>query len=124
MIALGEWDGTGTAVHEIGHSLENHSPGLSDVVREFLKYRLKGEAPQKLNAVLGPTYEDHEVGAKDEFDKAFGEHGWYVGKIYHDGATEVTSMGIQRMYDDPVSFCQKDPEYAKLIIGVLRGHLR
>jgi hypothetical protein len=114
-----------TVIHEWGHHLENFLPGADKAVRQFLNHRLKGEKPQKLKTVL-PTrsFDDSEHGAKDEFDKAFGDSGWYVGKIYRDGQTELISMGLEKLWQNGPEFAQKDPEYCKFILGILDGSLR
>ena len=38
--------------------------------------------------------------------------------------TEVTAMGIEQMFKDPVGFATADPEFATYIIGVMHGPLR
>jgi hypothetical protein len=115
----------GLVVHEWGHHIEYNVPGAKKAAGEFLRYRLKGEKPQKLKDVLPQRkYKNDEIAAKDEFDKAFGpESGWYVGKIYSGGATEIISMGLERLYEDGAAFARKDPEYCKFILGVLDGSL-
>jgi hypothetical protein len=89
---------------------------------EFLMHRVGNKKPQQLNKVFpGSNYGDSEVGRKDQFDKAFGETAaWYCGKDYPNKATEILSMGIQIMKDDPGVFFAKDPEYAKFIMTVLQ----
>ena len=49
----------------------------------------------------------------------------YSGRVYADSldeahATEVLTMGLQRLYEDPVGFAKKDPDYFKFILSVLR----
>ena len=81
---------------------------------------------RKLNDVMkGGGYKDDELGRKDKFDRAFTEaDAWYVGKPYKHRATEVLSMGMQKMYNDPVEFAKLDPEYCKWVLGILDGSLR
>jgi hypothetical protein len=49
----------------------------------------------------------------------------YVGKDYvHLGkhyATEVTSMGIERLNDDPIEFAKNDTDFFDHVIRILRG---
>ena len=33
-------------------------------------------------------------------------------------------MGLQKLWEDPATFARKDPEYFKLITGILDGSLR
>jgi hypothetical protein len=125
-IALAKSDDAGTVIHEWGHRIEGEIPGVQKRANEFLDHRLKGETPQQLNKVLhGSSYDDHEMGAKDDFEKAFGaSHAWYVGKRYKHGATEIVSMGIEKLYREPLGFATDDPEYCKFILGILDGSLR
>jgi hypothetical protein len=114
-------------VHEMGHHVEFRIDGVFKAAKEFLEYRVKGQALKKLNELFpGSGYKDDEFGRDDEFGKAFGAGttaSWYVGKHY-DGATEIVSMGLEKLYTDPVEFARKDPEYCKFIIGILDGSLR
>jgi hypothetical protein len=57
------------------------------------------------------------MGWKDEFF----DH--YCGKYYKDGATEIISMGLEKMYKDPIAFLDKDPEYFEFIVKVMWGDL-
>lgn len=117
--------GTSTVVHEVGHWLENNVPGANKAVRDFLNRRVGKEEYTSL-AKLFPSYnyDAHEMGRKDNFGKLWGEdssRAYYAGKSYGDKDTEILSMGLDTLYDDPVGFAKKDPEYFELIVGVLEG---
>jgi hypothetical protein len=100
------YDGTVLA-HEFGHCLEEAIPEIKEKCTDFLKRRTEGLTPTKL-------YEGRdEMGIKDSFV----HH--YVGKIYESGGTEVLSMGIQCLIDDPLGFYEKDPEHFKLTVELL-----
>jgi hypothetical protein len=119
-------DAVAIAVHEWGHAVEAQVPGLEQLAHDFHAYRTAGETPQKL-ADLFPAhgYEPDEAGVADRWQDHFGEtRAYYVGKTYEHGATEILSMGVEALYRDPAGFARNDPEYAKFIIGVLRGDLR
>jgi hypothetical protein len=114
-----------TVAHETGHHIEFNDPDAKRAANAFLDKRLaeSGEAIRPLNDIakakgLKPTYDDHETGFEDGF------HSPYVGKRYSDGFTEVVSMGVQRMFDDPVGFARQDPEYFQMIITVTQGNRR
>lgn len=126
MMVRSAFENSATIVHEWGHNIEDVVPGVTEACQEFLKYRLKGEKPQRLQELFPQrNYESWEVGAKDEFDKAFGDSGWYVGKIYPGGmGSEVLSMGLELLYNDPAKFARRDPEYCKFVLGVLDGTIR
>jgi hypothetical protein len=126
-IALGEEGGrdqeahTVSMVHELGHYLERQK-GVVQKANAFVEYRCAGEEPADMGAYGMPG----EKGRKDDFEKAFGTDGgaYYVGKVYDRGrgvvSTEVVSMGLEKLYSDPVGFMQNDPEYAQFVLGVLR----
>ena len=130
-----------TAIHEMGHWLEYHVPGVTEAVQDFLQHRIakKGDRPRSLNDVYeeqyGPVkdkkpYMDDEEGYGDDFVKTFGPiMAHYVGKVYKktrsgDTPTEIMSMGLQQMYEDPHGFSVKDPEYFDFVVGILDGALR
>jgi hypothetical protein len=124
-IAVGEITPATTWVHEMAHGIEDEMPGAKEAARAFLKYRVGNEPMRKLKELNpGGSYEDDEVGWKDEFDKAFGSGGVYVGRYYDFGATEVISMGVEKLYGDAADFAAKDPEYCAFIVGILDGSLR
>jgi hypothetical protein len=106
----------GTVIHELGHSLETHH-AVFIAAEGFLYSRVKDEPAKP----LGQGYDPYEVGRDDDFAKAFGSHARYVGKHYKHAATEITSMGLEMMYNDAAGFATKDPEYFKFILGVLDG---
>ena len=106
----------GTYLHEMGHWIEDCNPEVENICKEFLSKRTKGEKPQKLN-VLSPNsgYQDDEYTLKDNFSNP------YCGKIYPDGGSEILSMGIQMLAENPTSFYRNDPEYFGLIVSILRN---
>lgn len=103
--------------HELGHSLETNA-NVHAAAQGFLHARV-GTEPAK--AMEGGSYKPWEVGRDDEFSKAFGGSARYVGKHYKTDDTEVVSMGLEKMHDDPVHFARHDPHYFKFMLGVLDG---
>lgn len=100
--------------HETGHLLEDRFEGVTVDIRNFYERRTAGENTKK----LGAGYGKDEITRKDKFiDK-------YTGKEYGPSAraSEVLSMGIQHLFEDPLGFAQKDPDHFEFIIDVLRGH--
>ncbi|HXS24491.1 MAG TPA: hypothetical protein VN719_09690 [Gemmatimonadales bacterium] len=111
-------------VHEMGHCLEfQHA---KESAHAFLKHRVGDEKPAKLKELFPEKgYKDNEFGRKDEFTRSMSLHyAYYTGKDYGTYATEVLSMGVQKLYEDPHGFAAKDPEYCKFILGILDGSLR
>jgi len=137
---------TSAFVHETGHFIESTVPGVKVRAMEFQKYRIAraGTPNRKLKDVFPNwTFEDYEVGNDDDFARAFDRgykpgrpydrdkapdehraHAFYCGKNYPDGQTELTSMALQLMYEDPIGFYQRDPEFFKFMMGVCDGTLR
>jgi DNA (cytosine-5)-methyltransferase 1 len=119
-------------VHELGHWLESVSPETRKLVKQFLKRRAGKEAPQMLSKLTGNSrYENDEFAVKDEFAVP------YIGKYYPEPslawkpgmpfdwedayASEVISMGLQYMYENPAYFAQRDPDMFDFIFDVLRA---
>lgn len=109
--------------HEMAHWLEDSSDHVHKRCVEFLDYRCAGEAPEKLSKLTGnKRYKPYEVARKDKFFDP------YCGKDYLDGsgsrwATEILSMGIERILDKPLQFMREDPEYFAFVLLLLRGVL-
>jgi hypothetical protein len=114
-------------VHEMGHHVEFQVDGVKGVAREFLAHRVGNQPLRKLKELFPDTnYKDDEEGRDDDFGRAFGagsRASWYVGKHYQ-GATEIVSMGLEKLHADPLGFARDDPEYAGFILGILDGSLR
>ena len=114
-----------TAIHEYMHYLEHQNPKMIENSRAFLEYRTKGEEAQSLNKLTGERgYSSSEIARKDKFFKA------YCGKMYGGNAsyrtadaTELMSMGAQRLFTDPKGFAKEDREYFDFVIANLRGEL-
>jgi len=59
---------------------------------------------------------DSEVTKPDKFKDA------YCGKVYtSDTTSEITSMGMQYMYEDAAGFLARDPEYFEFTLHQMRG---
>lgn len=117
--------GTSTVIHELGHAIEYDLPGVRSACRKFLRYRIKDQKARWFTDVMPEgNYDSWEEGMDDDFGKAFGKYGWYVGKKYKDGATEILSMILEAIYNDPYDLAEKDPECFMFGIGILDGRLR
>jgi hypothetical protein len=117
---------THVMVHELGHHVDNSTPGVLAASVTFVKMRA-GEEKNKPMTDFSGGYKPHEVGVDDDFAKAFGgdkERGRYAGKDYHGKYTEVVSMGLEQLHRDPVKFAKDDPEYFNFVMGALHGDTR
>lgn len=119
-----------SVVHEMGHVLENELKMPDDwrtvgaIANGFLKYRVGDESVKPMRE-FGERFDEDEIGWDDKFGRAFSPvEARYVGKDYKGRGTEILSMGLQKLYEDPVGFAKKDPEYCKFVLGILDGSLR
>lgn len=108
-----------TAIHEMAHSLEFQSKKLSKKTKSFLKSRADGEQAQKLSVLTGISrYSPREIAFRDKWEENGGSV--YTGKVYHGDGTEIISMGLERLYANPMKFAKDDPEYFDFLIKVLQ----
>ena len=109
-------------IHEAAHHIERTNPEVAAGVKAFLAERTKQfkSKPVKMQS-FNRGYSPKEVGNDAGFAKAMGspERGAYTGMVYPDGATEVLSMGLQRLHSNPAKFFKDDPQYAAFVIKVL-----
>ncbi len=126
-IFLNENANVKTFIHEIGHRLESEIPNAEKLANEFREMRIaRAKTKDVKMANLFPKYGygADEIGNQDDFAKLFGEHhAYYVGKNYGSGHTEIISMGLEKLFENPLGMAKTDPEYFDFIIGLLRGIL-
>jgi hypothetical protein len=103
--------GRGVIWHEIGHALEHNVPGLEEAVSTYLADRTKGETAKKLQQVERPGYTLMEKAKADGFVQP------YCGKIYNDGGTEILSMGLQYLCEDPSTLWLEDRDMFSFVLG-------
>jgi hypothetical protein len=143
---LSKGETTQNVFHEQGHAIEASDRGRGHRASAFLDARTAGDAVGKLKDHTGiQSYGDHEIARPDKFTNP------YVGKDYgresvgyyneeyfgpkkaHDKggeeggkshkATEVTSMGIERMSASGWSKAfQDDPDHFYFALGQLGGY--
>ena len=112
---------TRTALHELGHWLEDNSASILKASIDFLSKRTAGEATKSIADLTGnKSYANYEVAKPDKFLSI------YMGKIYQTGngntyATEILSMGLEYFWYDPLNFAKNDPEYFDFVYSVLRS---
>lgn len=119
IINLESVDDTSVAVHELGHIVEWDHPQYRKYVKRFLHDRIGDEKPISLREIHR-AYGEDEIAYRDRFKSP------YIGKIYLYGdfeSSEVISMGVQYLYQDPVAFANDDPEYFDFIVSYLRRAL-
>jgi hypothetical protein len=105
-------------MHEITHATEQQNADILAAAVAFLKARAGSEQLQTLRKLTGHNYRANEFAYEDEFQKRGGSH--YMGKSYADRATEILTMGIERLHADPGDFAAQDPEYFRFIMSTLQ----
>lgn len=104
--------------HEMVHDIEFRHPEVLRETKQFLEDRAQGETPRLLRHLTGSSsYAYHEIAYEDEWEQRGGRH--YTGRIYPD-ATEILTMGIQRLDDAPAKFLREDPDYFEFVLRTLR----
>lgn len=120
-IQVGPYDDVGIILHEFGHGIESNNPAIARAAEQFLKRRVQNRHLKPLRK-LAPGWDFR----KDEYAYQGAFQNDYTGKVYLDNngrvrATEIVSMGIERLYRNPSKFAAEDPEYFNFIVGILRG---
>lgn len=106
-----------THIHETMHWLERVNPKMLANSKAFLEYRTRDESAEKLSKITSNRgYTSSEIAKKDKFFNP------YCGKQY-DYATEIMSMGVQRLFEHPKEFMDEDREYFNFVIANLQGKL-
>lgn len=109
-----------TVIHEFAHSLELDPRVLKQSVDFFMR-RTAGNPVRSLDEV-------NRAYRGDEYFKEGGFYNPYVGKFYKPvgselsyqgiSATEIISMGIEKMYRNPTVFFLKDPDHFRFIYNL------
>ena len=106
-----------TVAHEFAHAIEYADPRTLRATKSFLRMRANGAPPIPLKS-LGNAYRGDEYAYEDNWEARGGSI--YSGKSYVE-ATELLSMGLNRIVRDPVSFAALDPEYFSFVVQTLHG---
>lgn len=117
-IFISKYTESSVVAHEITHVIEVKNPKLLKAAQAFLAKRAGNEKPKLLRSLtMNPGYRTDEKAYEDQWEKKGGDH--YSGKIYN-GATEILTMGIERIHKDPALFSKTDPEYFEFIVRTLQ----
>lgn len=115
-------------LHEMGHAMEYLDPqGAGKEAVAFLVQRRGDEPLQSLRQLTRLNYKRNERAWPDEFIDA------YMGKQYRAqaggqpaiaaglSATEITSMGLELLHEDPLKLIDQDPGMFDWLVNMLRG---
>lgn len=125
---------TATAVHEVVHLIESDifnqggHEGTWKARQAFYNDRTAGDSFERF--VDAPETRNHNYKPDEKFkrDKWFEAVGsGYPGKPYtyrqfgYETSSEIMTMGVQTLYEDPEGFADRDPEYFDFVVSWLRG---
>jgi len=126
MIYLGEDAAGRTLVHEFGHAIDDLFPEIHQASLRWIMDRAAGERPTPFNELWrqkvaeGRLPNDPHPAVKDKLPDGME----YVGKLYGLSekyhATEVTSMGLEHFYDDPLRLWKSFPELFEHIATIIQ----
>lgn len=105
--------------HEITHATEKQTPAVLKASLAFLAHRAGGQPTKSLRRLTGDNYRADERAWEDEWFLRGYHH--YCGKDYGGTATELLTMGIQRLHANPLSFYERDPEYFAFVLRTLQS---
>ena len=106
---------TGRIAHEIAHWVEVQNPEVLKKCSDFLDRRCGDEKPTP----LGNGYRADEYARRDKFFDPY--CGKEYGKNGKRSATEVLTMGVERLLDDPAEFAEQDRDYFNFVVTTLGG---
>lgn len=116
-----EAEGHSVIVHELGHWFEYRASGALDASKAFYARRTDGEELQKLKKLFPKSgYDASEVTKTDKFIDPYAGK-WYTNSAGEQRATELITMGLQYMIEDPFKFAQLDPDHFDFIWHLIRG---
>lgn len=119
--------GIETIIHELGHWLEDNNPKIHQAAIDLYLNRTKNDEYERLIDIFPRSnYRADEWIKKDDFKQL------YLGKVYYQkpggglstreaypgqeiDATEIISMGLQYMYEDPFQLAEDYPDLFDLI---------
>ena len=119
MVLINRLTSPSHVMHEIAHGIEEQNPRVLKACLDFLRKRAGNETPQLLATLTGKPKYGTERAYKDRFKELGGKD--YMGRFYPGkDATEILTMGIERLHHNPVEFYVNDPEYFEFVIHTLQ----
>jgi hypothetical protein len=114
----------GTAIHELAHHIEGDHRLILEVSKRFLARRARGGTPERLRDLTGLGYGTDEITLRANWTTRGGDH--YSGKFYGPSlkdahATELISMGLERLHREPAAFFREDADYFLFLLLVLQS---
>jgi hypothetical protein len=115
-IDIGNQAGVDESVaHEMGHFIEYNNPIIKKECQEFYNNVTQGGEKRSLKKDLpDDDYDDDEFYIKTNIPLPF-----YATKCMNEG-TELFSVGMQKLYENPIEFSRDYPEFFNFIVSTLR----
>jgi SPP1 gp7 family putative phage head morphogenesis protein len=96
--------------HEFGHHLSDWVYDIEKRQNTFFNARTKGESVTRFWGNIR--------GKKDKWDSV----NLYAGRVYPNGIhPEVIAVGIENLWNNPLNFAKRDPEWFDMVVGALKG---
>lgn len=123
-INLNEEDTVDVAIHEYMHFIEKNNPRLLANSLAFAKSRTEGEKTKSLATLTGNRSYKGEYAKKDNFFDPYCGRVYSIDQEYNTAnASEILSMGMQRLFTEPKKFAEQDREYFNFVIASIKGDI-
>ena len=121
-VHLTETNDTSVHIHELFHIMEND--GFLDDSLSFLRYRAVNPKSVKDAPIIAKKTKIYpHARGKQATEVSWEDKFWnkYQGKYYNGDGSEIATMYMQQLYDDPIALIKADPEGFAFIVDTIRG---
>lgn len=119
VIHMDKRDTVDAYIHEGGHVIDILEKNHSDKVEKFFAKRTAGEKAQKLSKIMGNTsYSAEEITKRDKWISPYQGRVYEARDVSNTFASEVTSMTVQMLYENPWKVAKQDPDLFDFFWGV------
>jgi hypothetical protein len=118
-VALAKDNGAAVATHETGHLIEEANHRWGEVIHRFFSTRIDDDLRSlqgqiRAKHLKSPSWVEKARAARVSINTG-SEQGWadkfyspYCGRAYAGSGTEITSMGLQALYENPMMLARAD----------------
>lgn len=127
-IKIAKDDSISTFIHEYAHFIEKKNPHILANSLAFAKMRTGEEKTKRLNDLTDSKNYKGEYAKSDKFFHP------YCGRVYdihetkyekksysNSNASEIMSMGLERLFTQPRKFAKEDREYFDFVVANIKG---
>lgn len=102
--------------HELLHWVENSNHVMREAGDVYLRQRSAGSKLSTVQKLTGGVYPFPERAVQAGFSDA------YTGRLYNSlNETEIHTVGIERLLNDPVAFAEEDPHHFDHVLKILHN---